>query len=110
MKRKIICLTLVLCLLVSSIAVGSFAVNAAKEEESAPVAATGSQGAQDKIQGAAVLHCFNWSYNNIKSNLKAIADAGYTAVQTSPVQPPKDYNSGWTDMDGFKYYLDEQGQ
>lgn len=100
LKRKIICLTLVLCLLVSSIAVGSFAVNAAKEEESAPVAATGSQGAQDKIQGAAVLHCFNWSYNNIKSNLKAIADAGYTAVQTSPVQPPKDYNSGWTDMDG----------
>ncbi|MBQ1350749.1 MAG: alpha-amylase, partial [Ruminococcus sp.] len=29
--------------------------------------------------------------------MKDIAEAGYTAVQTSPVQPPKDYNSSWTD-------------
>ena len=39
----------------------------------------------------------DWSYNNIKANMKDIAEAGYTAVQTSPVQPPKDYNSSWTD-------------
>ena len=53
--------------------------------------------AQDTIQGSAVLHCFDWSYNNIKAKLPEIAAAGYTAVQTSPVQPPKDYQASWTD-------------
>lgn len=100
MNKKIISFALVICLLISSFAVGSFAVNAANDADSEPVEAAGSQAAQSKIQGAAVLHCFNWSYNNIKSNLSAIKNAGYTAVQTSPVQPPKDYNSGWTDTDG----------
>ncbi|MBQ6413860.1 MAG: hypothetical protein IJI19_10330, partial [Ruminococcus sp.] len=52
--------------------------------------------AQDTVQGSNILHCFNWSYANIQANLADIAAAGYTAVQTSPVQPPKDYNSGWT--------------
>lgn len=99
MKRKIISTLLVLCLLLSSVAVGSFAANAANEGEAAQVAA-GSQAAQETIQGSAVLHCFNWSYNNIKSNLSAIKNAGYTAVQTSPVQPPKDYSSSWTDTSG----------
>lgn len=99
MNRKIISVILVLCLLVSSIAVGSFAVTAANGDDDSALAAAGSQAPQDKIQGAAILHCFNWSYNNIKSNLSAIKAAGYTAVQTSPVQPPKDYNSGWTNTD-----------
>ena len=99
MNRKVISVILVLCLLVSSIAVGSFAVTAANEDSDSALAAAGSQAPQDKVQGAAILHCFNWSYNNIKSNLSAIKAAGYTAVQTSPVQPPKDYNSGWTNTD-----------
>ena len=100
MNRKVISVILVLCLLVSSIAVGSFAVTAANGDDDSTLAAAGSQAPQDKVQGAAILHCFNWSYNNIKSNLSAIKAAGYTAVQTSPVQPPKDYNSGWTNTDG----------
>jgi hypothetical protein len=56
--------------------------------------------AQETVQGGAVLHCFNWSYNNIKAKLADIAAAGYTAVQTSPVQRPKDYNASWTNLDG----------
>lgn|GEM_PF-398731 len=61
--------------------------------------------AQDTIQGSNILHCFDWSYNNIKANLADIAKAGYTAVQTSPVQPPKDYNSSWTGSDQWwKFY------
>ena len=59
-----------------------------------------NQGPQTNVQGAVILHCFNWSYNSIKNNLQAIKDAGYTAVQTSPVQTPKDYNGGWNDQRG----------
>ena len=44
-----------------------------------------------KISDGAVLHCWNWSYNNIKLHMEEIAQAGYTAIQTSPVQQPKDY-------------------
>ena len=82
MNRKIISLLLVLCMILSSVAVGSFVTNAAADDAETVSAASGDQGAQSKIQGSAVLHCFDWSYNSIKSNLKAIADAGYNAVQT----------------------------
>ncbi|MCQ2148250.1 MAG: alpha-amylase family glycosyl hydrolase [Bacteroidales bacterium] len=33
-----------------------------------------------------ILHAWCWSFNTIKENLKDIADAGYTIVQTSPAQ------------------------
>ena len=52
------------------------------------------------VQGGAILHCFDWSYNEIRAALPDIAAAGYTAVQTSPVQPAKDYNGSWTDTGG----------
>ena len=52
------------------------------------------------IEDGAILHCFDWSYNEIKANLKDIADAGYVAVQTSPVQQPKDYNAQYTSTAG----------
>ena len=65
-----------------------------------PQETVGSQYAQDTIQGGAILHCFDWSYNAIRERIPEIAAAGYTAVQTSPVQPPKDYNASWTNTSG----------
>ena len=44
------------------------------------------------IQDGVILHAWNWSYNEIRNNIRQIAKAGFTAVQTSPVQQPKDYN------------------
>lgn len=97
MNKKIISIVLSLCVLFSCFAGGSFTSNAVIAEQETSSASTETQ---NKIQGSAILHCFDWSYNSIKSNLQDIKDAGYTAVQTSPVQPPKDYNSGWTDQSG----------
>ncbi len=37
------------------------------------------------IQGGTILHAWCWSFNTIRENIRAIAEAGYTAVQTSPV-------------------------
>ena len=45
----------------------------------------------DKVKDGAILHCWNWSYDSIKIHMQEIAQAGFTAVQTSPVQQPKDY-------------------
>lgn len=84
----------------SIVAVGSFSVNAADVSSkvvSAPANASEPALAQDTVQGGAILHCFCWSYDTIRANLADIKAAGYTAIQTSPVQPPKDYNSSYTD-------------
>lgn len=97
MKKKLLSSILAVCMLASSLSVCGITSNAAEVNAEAVSA---SQGAQDKIQGSAILHCFNWSYNSIKSNLQAIKDAGYTAVQTSPVQSPKDYSASWNDQKG----------
>ncbi len=54
-------------------------------------AATQNYGLVDNVQDGVILHCWNWSYNNIKTNMKLIAESGYSAIQTSPVTQPKDY-------------------
>ena len=54
-------------------------------------AATTDYGLASTSQEGVILHCWNWSYKNIKKYMKDIAAAGYTSVQTSPVQQPKDY-------------------
>lgn len=97
MKKRITSVVLSACMLLSCVAVGSFSTQAAEVTDSEAVS-SGSQEPLDHIQGANILHCFNWSYNTIKANLKDIKDAGYTAVQTSPVQTPKDYSASYKDQ------------
>lgn len=42
------------------------------------------------IQDGLTLHCWNWSFAEIEANMATIAAQGYTAIQTSPVQPLKE--------------------
>lgn len=66
---------------------------------------SGEYNLADDIQDGTILHCWNWSYNSIKDNLEAIAKAGYTAVQTSPVQQCKAYaKSGSWSSEWWKLY------
>lgn len=43
-------------------------------------------GAQSKesVKNGAILHCWCWSFKTIEQNMAKIAEAGFTAVQTSP--------------------------
>ena len=52
---------------------------------SSPVSIFGQQPTlpKDKQHGA-ILHAVGWSFHTIKENMKQIADAGFTMVQTSP--------------------------
>lgn len=43
-------------------------------------------GLPEDIQDGNILHCFNWSINDVKDNLENIAEAGFGAVQLSPLQ------------------------
>ena len=101
MTQKIISVVLSFCVIMSCFAISGISASAAGVSDSTSASAgesTGSQYAQDTIGGSNVLHCFNWTYNNIKANLADIAEAGYTAVQTSPVQQPKDYSASYHTM------------
>lgn len=42
-------------------------------------------GLTENISDGAILHAWCWSFNTIKENLQNIAEAGYTSVQTSPI-------------------------
>lgn len=53
---------------------------------------TGDYNLAKNVQDGVILHAWNWSYNTIRVNLKNIAEAGFSTVQTSPVQQPKSYN------------------
>ena len=54
--------------------------------ESTTTAAVDNSG----VQKGVTLHCWNWSFENITANMATIASQGYTAIQTSPVQPLKE--------------------
>nr|WP_312291539.1 starch-binding protein [Clostridium chromiireducens] len=59
-----------------------------------------SNNLTEKTQDGAILHAWNWSFNTIKANLQAIADAGYSSVQVSPIQGTKENL-----MDTSKWWL-----
>ena len=56
------------------------------------------------VENGNIFHAFDWSLNAIKNKIDDIAAAGYTAVQTSPLQKPKDYWDGSTNSDWWKLY------
>lgn len=58
---------------------------------------TNPYGLVDSSENGVILHAWNWSMEAIKDALPDIAEAGYTTVQTSPMQPQKDYspNQNW---------------
>ena len=102
-RQRIISFLLCICMLLSIAAVGSFSGSAAEASAETVAAAANPEHpelAQATIQGGAILHCFCWSFEQIRQNLAQIAAAGYTAVQTSPVQPPTDYSSNYTNTSG----------
>ena len=47
--------------------------------------------AERRMQDTPILHCWNWSMNNIANNLQNIKSAGFKAIQISPMQNQKDY-------------------
>ena len=93
MNKKLTSIVLVLCMLVSCVAVGSFATAAASTTDDSVSASSdsgsvGGYGLASNIEDGNILHCFDWKYSDIQAELPNIAAAGFTTVQTSPVQTP----------------------
>ncbi|MCI5616632.1 MAG: alpha-amylase family glycosyl hydrolase [Ruminococcus sp.] len=100
-KKKFVSFVLSLCMAVTATSIP--VVSAVSTDKSASKASTttvstsaNTYGLADNIQDGQILQCFNWSFDNIKKNMKTIADQGFTAVQTSPIQVAKESTAGKT--------------
>lgn len=79
MKRKIFSVMLMSCLAVPA------------------MYAAGPYGLPDGIQEGNILHCFNWKMSDVRAELKTIAEAGFGAVQLSPLQRNVSVGTVWAD-------------
>ena len=57
-------------------------------------------------KGQNILHCFDWPLATILANLDEIAAQGFNAIQTSPLQPVKDYDWSYDDTNAtwWRFY------
>ena len=64
-------------------------------------------GLCDNVKSGTILHAWCWSFNSIKENLKDIAEAGFTTVQTSPANECLRGDNGgmciWNESGGGKW-------
>ncbi len=83
MRKRSISLILALCMLLTCVISTCATVFAADVDTSD----TGADyGLGKTCKDGNILHCFNWTLEQIKAELPAIAEAGFTSVQTSPLQ------------------------
>lgn len=76
---------------------GPAAANAETANKSNEVAAS-------SVKNGPILHAWNWSFNTLTQNMKEIRDAGYAAIQTSPINQVKEGNQGDKSMRNW-YWL-----
>ena len=66
-------------------------------------------GLAENIEDGAILHAWCWSFDTIRENLENIARAGFTSVQTSPINACKvGDNGGMQLMGNGKWYYHYQ--
>ena len=75
-----------------------------EEADDVPYAGAGDYGLSDNVQDGVILHAWNWSFRQIQQELPKIAEAGFTAVQTSPIQPNKDGSNVANTGEWWKFY------
>ncbi len=109
MLKRILSLMLTICVLLSCIIAGDYSKLEAD-------AATVDYGLVDNVQYGQILHCWNWSFDNIRKNMQLIASQGFTAIQTSPIQSSKEstteswssvQNSAWVYYQPISFKIEQ---
>ncbi|MGN9134430.1 alpha-amylase family glycosyl hydrolase [Clostridium sp. HCP1S3_B4] len=89
LTKKLMCLVasiMVSFTMISSSALAKNKLELSSDTESVEEAQVSNHGLPDSIDDGVILHAWNWSFNNIRKNMKEIAEAGYNTIQTSPAQ------------------------
>jgi len=105
MKRKLLALGLTFAMLTGTLmGCSSGAGNDKKAETAIPT--DNPYGLREEVEDGAILHCFSWSFKTIEESLEDIAMAGYSAIQTSPINACYDGGNAGKDLygEGKWYY------
>lgn len=94
-KKKLLAAVSAFALIAGSVSLGNLSGNSINSpgnitEPMASVSGTESYTDYDGITDGTILHAFCWSFDTIKANMQNIHDAGYTAIQTSPINACND--------------------
>ncbi|MBR2715102.1 MAG: starch-binding protein, partial [Ruminococcus sp.] len=109
--KRILSFMLILCVLMSCIIAGDY--TSVKTEAATTFI---DYGLVDNVQYGQILHCWNWSFDNIRKNMQLIASQGFTAVQTSPIQSSKEstreswssvQNSAWVYYQPISFNIEQ---
>lgn len=102
MKKKLLAAGLTFTLLAGSL-VGCNSEDGQKETV---IPTDNIYGLREEIADGAILHCFSWSFKTIEESLEDIAMAGYSAIQTSPINACYDGGNAGKDLygEGKWYY------
>ena len=82
-------------LILISICITLISCSGEKEAEYEDFNDTYTDKLPDNAEDGLTLHAFNWTYEQVRTNLKDIADAGFKNVLLMPVQQPKSNGSAW---------------
>ena len=82
MIKRLLSIALSICVMLSFVVIGDYS--------SIEAQAATSYGLAENVQDGQILQCFNWSFTNIKNNMAKIAEQGFSAIQTSPIQASKE--------------------
>ncbi len=93
--KKLFGILLAWALVFTSFAGNLVDMNVAASTVTSPATAV-EAGLQTDPQDGVTLQCWNWSYDNIAANMEEIAELGYSAIQTSPIQQAKESTTGRT--------------
>ncbi len=72
---------------------------------SAMAFADNSYGLKDKIQDGVILHCFDWTAAQIEEEIPGIAQAGFSAVQLSPVHQKEGASAWYMAYQPYDFYI-----
>ncbi len=72
--------------------------------ESQDISSANEYGLADNVADGVILHAWNWSFSQIMAELPNIAEAGYTAIQTSPIQRNKEGDNVPDTSAWWKFY------
>ncbi|MBQ8001163.1 MAG: starch-binding protein [Ruminococcus sp.] len=90
-SKRLISLLLAVMLMLSCAFVASFTVSAETTDTAEP---SKDYSLGYTVNDGLILQAWNWSYNEVKANLEAIAEAGFTTIQISPPTELKEATVG----------------
>ena len=108
MKKKLLAISLTFAMLAGSL-VGCGSNSGNTNIHGSAVPSDNAYGLREEVADGAILHCFSWSFKTITESMEDIAMAGFSTIQTSPINACYDGGDAGIELFGAgKWYYHYQ--